>query len=161
MPTNNNTTAGRDDVIAVTEPVEITRLALIAALQRGGWAAHPTNDPARWAASRTTPIVVLALAGDLQWAHLRNLHQLGHATVVVLVNTRDPQACADAIRAGAAAALPRDVTAAQVLAAVAAARSGLITLPASSARHLIVRANIAGITAQEDALLKPRYPGSA
>jgi DNA-binding NarL/FixJ family response regulator len=139
--------------IAVTEPVEVTRIALLAALRHAGWDAHPTDNPAQWAAARTAPTVVIALAGDTQWAHLRALHRVGHATTIALVDLRDAHACGEAIGAGAAAVLPREVTGAQVLAAVAAVRAGLTPVPTAVARDVVLRGTVVGITAHESSVL--------
>jgi two-component system, NarL family, response regulator YdfI len=57
--------------------------------------------------------------------------------VVVLVDELESEAAAAALRAGARAALPRDATATEIVAAVRAAAAGLASLPAELAASVL------------------------
>ncbi|NJC12998.1 DNA-binding NarL/FixJ family response regulator [Micromonospora profundi] len=124
---------------AISDPLPLLRTGIAAALRRDG---HPVDEPAdvlAWCSDEAPVLIVIGLTTPAQWELLSDLGRSRPAARIVAL-LPDAAAATRAVRAGATAVLPRDVTAERLLEACRAVRRDESVLPAATVRELLRRA---------------------
>lgn len=123
---------------AVSDPLPLLRTGIAAALRQDG---HPIDEPEdllAWCADGTPALIVIGLTTSDQWETLSNLF-LKRPAARTIALLPDLAAAGRAVRAGAAAVLPRDTDAQHLREACRAVRRDECVLPAATVRDLLRR----------------------
>ena len=144
---------GQPIPLAVYHPVPAYRRQLVGALHAAGVAVEETEDLPRWVASGGPRVVVAAL-DTVHGVEVLRLHETRpEITIVALLARPTPEAFRAALRAGAAAAVPRSAPLDRVVHVVKAALCEHTLLPLSVVRAIVPRpANVcreAGVSTEE------------
>src|SRR5690349_914065 len=124
---------------AISDPLPLLRTGIASALRRDG---HPVDEPAdllAWCADDAPALIVIGLTTPSQWMLLSDLGRVRPAARVVAL-LPDLAAAARAVRTGAAAVLPREVTAEHLLEACRAVLRDECVLPTAALQELLQRA---------------------
>lgn len=131
--------------IAVSDPLPLLTDGIRAALTAQGFSAQTPDDLQHWAGQEPDAIIVLTICEDTHWDVLRRLARASHIVIVLLEHDAMPMGVR-AIREGARAALPRDVTAPTLVRTVQAALEGQVVMPLAVSRDLITATHALGPT---------------
>jgi DNA-binding NarL/FixJ family response regulator len=124
--------------VAIADPLPLFRTGIAAALRVEGYPVSEPEDLLEWSAGGEPALVVIGLTTAVQWHLLSDLGRERPAVrTVALLN--DEAAASRAVLSGAAAVLPRGVSAAHLRDACRAVLRGECMLPAAVVRDLLRR----------------------
>jgi len=117
--------------VAVSDPLPVYRLGMLATLAAAGFAAETPGDLLDWVRRDDRRVVMLTLETPEDWALLPRLRdQRADALVVAVLTDASVRSYVRAIVAGAVAAVPRDVAPEAVRRVFENVVRGVSTLPA-------------------------------
>lgn len=130
----------RDMRVAVCDPLPMFRHGIVASLGQVQAEVESPADLVAWAHSLERRVILLTVASAADWDLLADLCQLsGDVVVVAMLGEASVAGYLRAISAGAAAAMPRTVTSAELHDVFQAAVDGRTLLPTDVVRALAGR----------------------
>jgi DNA-binding NarL/FixJ family response regulator len=128
--------------IAVVDPLPVFRHGVVAVLAASGHTVETPADVMAWVRRRNGTLVLLTVVSERDWELLGWLCA-GSQLVIALLDNDSAVVGARAVRVGARAVLPRDVTEAMLRWTVEAAIGGQAVMPADVAAALAADAGAA------------------
>ncbi|GIF02126.1 response regulator transcription factor [Paractinoplanes rishiriensis] len=123
--------------VAVSDPLPVFRRGILACLPEAGFESPTREELLRWARTAERRVVLLSVQVPEDWQLMADLcREPGDVLVVALLSEPTVPAYVRALAAGAAAAVSRDATPAEVREAFEAALDGRVTLPIAVVRAM-------------------------